>query len=127
MGGGSYMIRFNVRSTFSRAAMNRRVEEATRLAQMQLDNDVIKDSNFFIPKDTGNLEASSILHSQVGDGLVVWQAPYARKQYYGTTYDFSKDVNPNAQALWFEAAKARNKPNWLEKVREQYRQYFGGV
>lgn len=120
------MISFNLNVAFNRRALEQRVENANRLAQMQLDQDVLKDSNYFIPKDTSFLEGSGVTQSQIGNGKVMWVSPYARKLYYNPQYNFSKDTNPNAQGLWFEAAKAQHRPNWLLKTRENYRRFFGG-
>lgn len=118
------MITFNSKVTISN--LQQKAEMATKAAQMQLDNDVLKDSNFYVPKDSGTLEASSISSSLIGEGLLYWNTPYARKLYYNPQYNFSKDRNPNAQGLWFEAAKASKKAGWLENMRKEYRKYFDG-
>ena len=80
-----------------------------------LDMQVLKDSNFYAPMDTGNLISSGVTGSNIGSGELVWNAPYAKKMYYGVDYDFSKDSNPNARAKWFEEAKAQNLKAW-EKI-----------
>ena len=107
-----------------------------RSLQPILDMQVLKDSNFYAPMDTGNLMSSvitgtyfknptkanidSILQSgrmsvTAGMGKLVWNAPYAKKMYYGVNYNFSKDSNPNARAKWFEEAKSKNLKAW-EKI-----------
>lgn len=108
------------------AKLNNKSRMAERAAQKQLDQDVLKDSNYYIPKDTGNLEGSGIRASKIGEGEVAWDTVYAKRLYYNPQYNFSKDRNPNAQGLWFEAAKSNYKGNWLKKVKEQYRKYFDG-
>ena len=101
--------------------------------QPVLDMQVMKDSNYYAPMDTGNLQASAItgtyfehptkaltmpilqsgqMSVNAGKGKVVWNTPYAKKMYYGVDYNFSKDSNPNAQAKWFEKAKATKIGNW---------------
>ena len=111
------MIDLNVNVNFDARAVTAQVERAIQKAQFALDQQVLKDSNFFIPKDTGNLEASSIRASQPGTGHIAWATPYARRLYYNPQYNFSKDSNPNAQGLWFEAAKARHVVDWNTLVR----------
>lgn len=120
------MIKMNAKVKFNKQDVLKRGEKATHAAQMQLDNDILKDSNYFIPKNTGNLEASGLTGSQIGKGLISWTAKYARKLYYNSQYKFSKDKNPNASGLWFEMAKARNKKNWLKDAKKAYRKHFGG-
>jgi hypothetical protein len=105
------MIQFNVRAELGN--LQSRVQQAIDASQIQLDQEVLKDSNFFIPKDTGELERSSLRASNIGQGVLRWDTPYARRLYYNPQYTFSKDVNPNAQGLWFEAAKARYKRDWI--------------
>ena len=83
-----------------------------RKAQYLLAEQALKDSNFYIPKDTGALEVSSRIRE---DGEEIsWNTPYARRLYYGVNFNFSTDVNPNARALWFEYAKARHMGDWLK-------------
>jgi len=93
---------------------------------MQLDNDVLKDSNYFIPKDTGELERSSIRSSEIGKGRLFWNTKYARRLYYNPQYNFSKDVSPNARGLWFEAAKSQKRPGWIRRLKQKYGSYFHG-
>lgn len=92
----------------------KRLSLAQKFAQLMLDETVIKDSNYYVPMDEHYLEKSALIHSNVGEGRVVWQTPYSRRLYYNPQYNFSKDQNPNAQGLWFEAAKAENKTRWIK-------------
>lgn len=81
--------------------------------QVQLDIQIIKDSNLFCPEDFGTLQASAILHSVPGSGKVVWNEPYAARQYYEAPTK-SKDKNPRAQNKWFEVAKTQfMRVRWL--------------
>lgn len=84
-------------------------------AQYHLTEQVLKDSNYYIPKDTGALEASSRITDN--SKTISWNTPYARRQYYGVHHNFSTDVNPNASALWFERAKANHIDDWVKLVR----------
>jgi len=77
-----------------------------------LDTQVLKDSNYYAPMDTGNLMSSGITGSKIGSGQLQWTAPYAKKMYYGVGYKFDLSANPNAQAKWFEKAKATKMKNW---------------
>jgi hypothetical protein len=110
------MIRFNVRVDLGN--IQQRLDNMTEVAQMQLDQEVLKGSNYFIPKDTGELERSSLRASDIGKGKLKWDTPYARKVYYNPQFNFHKDVNPNAQGLWFEAAKARFLSDWVRMTQQ---------
>ncbi len=97
-------------------------------AQVWLDNAVLRDSTPYVPMLTGALYKTGILGTTPGEGVVQWVAPYARVNYYGkvmagpkygpkfrTDKDiiFSKSEHSQAQAFWFEAAKAQNKSIWI--------------
>ena len=62
------MIRVNIR--VDAPSIEGKVTEATQKAQFALDQQVLKDSNFYIPKDTGEVERSGIRFSRPGDGYV---------------------------------------------------------
>lgn len=94
------------------------MKEKTKKAQIALDNQIVKDSNYFVPEDTGNLQGSALLASPIGEGKIIWNTPYARRLYYNPQYKFSKDKNPHAQGLWFEAAKQSHKSNWIKLVND---------
>lgn len=111
------MIRVNTQ--VDTGMIESKVLEATKKAQFALDQQVLKDSNYFIPKDTGELERSSIRFSRPGEGHIEWNTPYARRNYYGVNFSFSKDSNVNSSALWFEEAKARYVTDWARIVENE--------
>ena len=90
------------------------IDKRAQKGQAVLDEQVLKDSNNYAPEDTTELIRSSLRASQVGNGLLIWDTPYARRLYYNPQYNFSKDKNPNAGGLWFEVAKANHISEWLE-------------
>ena len=105
------MIRTNVQVQLNDVAAN--IEARKRKAQAVLDQQILKDSNNYAPMDTTELVRSGIRMSMIGQGQIIWDTPYARHLYYNPQYNFSKDVNPQAQGLWFEAAKAAHLPEWV--------------
>lgn len=120
------MLNIKVKIDVDTAKLNSKQKNSKQSAQMWLDQDVLKDSNYFIPQDESTLMASGISNSLIGQGKIMWVTPYARRLYYNPQYNFSKDMNPNAQGLWFEAAKAQKRSNWLETVYREYGKYFDG-
>lgn len=109
----------NVTSDFS--GIRDRLERSKRLSRIALTEQVVKDSNYYIPKDIGNLEGSSLANSDYEAGEAVWATPYARRLYYNPQFNFSTDVNPNAGGLWFERAKAERTREWERIVGSKYR------
>lgn len=118
------MIRLNVRVTINTQALIEKHRRSVRKAQLVLDEQVIKDSNYYAPEDRGELIRSALRASTIGEGLVRWSTPYVRKLYYNPDYNFSTDMNPNAGGLWFETAKAAKLPIWINLAKEAYRREF---
>ena len=76
-----------------------------------LASEILNDCNQYAKEDTGMLIASSYIHSRLDEGKLVWQTPYARRQYWEIRTAY-KTVNPNATWRWCEAAKARHLKQW---------------
>ncbi|MFB4164803.1 minor capsid protein [Alteribacillus sp. JSM 102045] len=90
-------------------------DQLNKEGQKALDSEILQDSNEYAPMDEDNLRESAVRNTEPGQGKVIWDTPYAKRLYYNPQYNFSKDKNPKAQGLWFEAAKAERMGNW-EKI-----------
>lgn len=82
-----------------------------------LASEILNDCNQYCKEDTGMLIASSYIHSQLDLGRLIWQTPYARRQYYEIKTAY-KDVNPNASWKWCEVAKSKHKSEWERKAQK---------
>ena len=112
-------IEFKAKAKFSKARVKAKLNAKIKRAQMKLDTQIIADSNYFVPNKTGTLQKSGIINTVIGSGLIVWHTPYALRQYYGEGFDHSQQLNPNACAKWFEAAKARKLKQWRRLVDDE--------
>lgn len=101
--------------------MSKKIQQIMEKGQIILDTQVLKDSNHYAPMDEGTLIGSGIRFTQPGTGKIIWETPYARRLYYNPQYNFSRDSNPNAQGLWFEAAKSRHLKDWQRIVQDNIR------
>ena len=104
--------------TFDRRAVASRIQPELCRTQKVLDAQVLKDSNYYIPKRDGDLERSS-LASPIGQGYLIWDIEYARRQYHELP-NKSKDANPNASTKWFERAKAVKLKEWEALANREY-------
>lgn len=86
-------------------------------AQVALDVQVLKDSNYYCPDREGTLMRSGVVST--GGGEIKWETPYARKQYHEFE-NKSKDKNPNASTKWFERARAVKSKIWEAIVNREY-------
>lgn len=93
----------------------KRFEPKYHRAQMFIDSEVLRDSAPYVPMrpNSGNLMKSGNTGTVIGSGKVIYNAPYARRCYYGRHFKFNKDAHPQAQFQWFEAAKATKKTKWI--------------
>lgn len=76
----------------------------------------LADCNYFARRDQGTLIQSSETASDLKNGDLVWNTPYAKKVYYTGTP--SHDVNPNASKMWCEKAQAEFGEDW-EKIAQK--------
>ena len=88
-----------------------------------LSSQILHDCNLYCKEDTeGTLIASSMIHSKLNEGLLIWQTPYAARQYYEIRTAYT-DVNPNASWRWCEVAKNLHKADWGRSAQEIARLY----
>ena len=112
-------MKTNVKIQFDEKQLTERLKKKIELCQKVLDSQVLKDSNYFCPMYTSVLMKSGILYTVIGKGRIVWQTPYADKQYYNFPKK-SKTHNPNARMKWFEEAKSRHLKDWIKLVNDTY-------
>ena len=77
----------------------------------ELASEVLNDCNQYCKEDTGMLIASSYIHSDLDKGKLIWQTPYAKKQYWDIRTAY-KTVNPGASWRWCEVAKKKHLKQW---------------
>ena len=91
--------------------MAQKFEARFRQAQKNLDEDVLRSCEPYVPKRTGALANSGHQATRPGSGKVIWRTRYACYQYYGFSYHHAG--NPQASAQWFQKAKAVDKEAWI--------------
>ena len=88
-----------------------KVNEAWKKGLSMLTEEILNDTNDFVKFDTGALMASSYIHTDFKHGKLIWQTPYARRQYWEIKTAVT-DINPRATWRWFEAAKRTHSAKW---------------
>lgn len=79
--------------------------------QMFVDSEVLRRCSPRVPLQTGMLEKSGILGTDIGSGEVNYIAPYAARQYYNTSDVRFYDANRGAH--WFARMKVAEKDDIL--------------
>lgn len=113
-------------------AIKDKLAESCTRAESIVGQQVIKDTEPFVPALTGSLT----IRTRLDGNKIIYPGPYARFLYYGkvmvdpqtgstfapkggtkvlTNRDlvFSKAMHPQAQSHWFEASKAQNLDKWV--------------
>ena len=108
----------SIKIEFDMAKLERKFGSREKAAQAFLDNEVIKDTDAYVRYRSGALARSVQTASKVGQGLVVYDTPYAKRVYYDNKSIVSKDVHRHATALWFEASKKKNIGSWMKGVKK---------
>lgn len=80
-----------------------------------LASEVLNDCNQYCKEDTGMLIASSYIHSRLDEGKLIWQTPYAKRQYWEIRTAY-KTVNPGATWRWCEYAKQNHLERWRRQA-----------
>lgn len=124
-------------------AIKDKLAESCTRAESIVGQQVIKDTEPFVPALTGSLT----IRTRLDGNKIIYPGPYARFLYYGkvmvdpqtgstfapkggtkvlTNRDlvFSEAMHPQAQSHWFEASKAQNLDKWI-RIAEKAVEKFG--
>jgi len=136
-------LTFKVRTDITEA-IARNLAGAAEKAETALANEVLADTEPFVPFLTGSLNQRAYAKGN----MVIYPGPYARYLYYGKlmvdpdtgsswakngatkvltdkNLVFSTSGHSQAQAHWFEASKALNLEKWTLKAGEAVKKYSG--
>jgi hypothetical protein len=112
----------NVRINIDETAIAGGIQQAWERGREMLSSQILRDCNFYCKEDTGMLIASSLTHSRLKEGLLIWQTPYAARQYYEIKTAYH-DVNENATWRWVEVAKQNFYNDWKRQAQAIVRYY----
>lgn len=104
-----------VRINVPKHAIEAKVQNAWDKGLPYLSEEILNDCNLYCKQDNGMLIASSLAHSRPQQGLLIWQTPYARRQYWAIKTAIP-DVNPRASWKWCEVAKRKHMEQWQRQA-----------
>lgn len=109
------MVKITLQDNIDYSTIASKIDKGIERRKKLLTAAVLQDSNYYVPQDTGTLQKSGINATVLDNGVIKWDASYARKIYYSWREGLpnSHNRNPNARAKWFEAAKAERLDEWL--------------
>ena len=107
-----------VKISIDRSRVAARINAGTAAMIRTVSEQALSDCNYFAKRDQGTLIESSQTASDLENGLLVWNTPYARKQYY--TGAPSLEQNPNASILWCEEAHDHFGQDWQQIAQKSF-------
>lgn len=96
-----------------------RVHNAWKASLPKTSEEILEDCNRYAKYQDGTLIQSSQEHSRLDKGLLIWQTPYAKRQYWEIPTAHT-DKNPLANWMWCEVAKQRHENEWNEKAQKEF-------
>ena len=96
------MVTFDFKMDSPDTILEKRGLSKSGKAQAALDSEVLRYADPYVPFRTGMLKESGIAGTVIGSGEVVYNAPYAKKQYY-----FGRSAGSALRGrYWIERMKA---------------------
>ena len=108
-----------MRVNISKHAIEAKIQGAFDKGLAILSEEILKDCNYYCKRAEGALIASSLIHSRLADGQLIWQTPYAKRQYWEIRTAYT-DANPNATWKWCEVAKRNHEGEWERKAQRLF-------
>ena len=85
-----------------------------------LSEEILADCNEYCKEDQGTLIESSKTHSQLQEGKLVWEEPYAKRQYWA----IQTSLTPGRTWKWCETAKRKHKERWKRLAQRGLRDHL---
>ena len=75
---------------------------------------ILGDCNEYVKVDQHTLESSSYEKSKLSEGLLIWETPYAKRQYW----EIKTSLTPGRTWKWCETAKRKHKSDWQKAAQK---------
>lgn len=108
-----------VKFIIDRIKLNHKINGAWKETRAMLAEMILEDCNYYCKRAEGDLIGSSLIHSRPRKGKLIWQTPYAKRQYWEIETAYP-DANPNATWKWCEVAKQNHKEKWELQAQALY-------
>lgn len=102
----------SVKISIDQAKIRQKIENASEKALWATTSEILNDCQPYVKRDTGALEQSALVKSEPQKGVIVWDEPYAKRQYWEIKTANTSGGHPNATWKWFEYAKKKNVKRW---------------
>lgn len=104
----------SVKIQIDRNKVGAKVMGAWKESLLPLSSQILEDCNQYVKVDQHTLESSSYAASDLRNGKLVWDTPYAKRQYW----EIKTSLTPGRTWKWCETAKRKFKADW-QKLAEK--------
>lgn len=111
-----------VKITINEHTIQAKIDNTWSNGLEMLSSEILRDCNKYCKMDNGYLIMSSYIHSDLKHGKLVWNTPYAARQYYEIQTAY-KENNSNASWRWCEVAKNNHQERWTRQAQAIMRLY----
>lgn len=94
--------------TIDKAQIKQKIDSAAEKALWATTTEIKADCNEFVKRDIGTLENSAQIKSEPQKGLITYDTPYAKRQYW----EIKTSLTPGRTWRWFETAKQKYGDRW---------------
>lgn len=113
-------VSVDVHGTNVQQKLDKLIDDATML---EIHNLLAKMCDPYVPFLEGPLSQTVEVHPE----CVRYIQPYARYQYYGVNFNFTKDYHPQATAMWNQVMMSEHREEFVEGVKEILRRRIKDV
>jgi hypothetical protein len=105
----------SVKIKWSESGVLATIDKTFANGREMLCTQILRDCNRYCKEDTGMLIMSSLIHSRLKDGILIWNTPYAARQYYAIP-TANKEPNHDASWHWVDVAKKLHAKDWAKSA-----------
>ena len=109
-----------IRIQIDQNKVSAKVMGAWKESLLPLSAQILNDCNQYVKIDQHTMESSSYAASKLHDGKLVWDTPYAKRQYW----EIKTSLTPGRTWKWCETAKRKNKSRWKELAERRLKEHL---
>lgn len=106
-----------VKININQSQLTAKITGAWQKGLHALSAQILADCNEYCKEDHRDLINSSLAHSKLDEGKLIWETPYARRQYW----EIKTSLTPGRTWKWCETAKRKYKKVWERQAEKALR------
>lgn len=114
----------------NKSALNGKIKKGCELADKALAEQVINDSDQFVPRLEGDLRSYVRPVVESGETYIVYDSPYAMYQWFGVrtdgTHPVTKYTTSNTGTEWVKRAERQYKDSWRKIAQKAFSKGIDG-